>query len=72
MKISITVKANSRQEKIEKTETGYTVYVKEPPVEGKANKAVIRLLSEYFGIPKSQITIISGMQSKNKIVEINI
>lgn len=72
MKLSVTIKPNSKQEKVEKTEGGYIVYVKEPPVEGKANKAVIKLLSEYFGVPKSQITILSGMRSKQKVIEINI
>ncbi|MEW6409974.1 MAG: DUF167 domain-containing protein [Nitrospirota bacterium] len=70
MKLSITVKPKSKQEKIEKTVNGYIIYVKEQPIENKANRAVIELLSEYFGVSKSQITILSGMKSKQKIVEI--
>lgn len=70
MKLSITVKPKSRQEKIEKTANGYIAYVKEQPIENRANRALIKLLSEYFGIPKSRITILSGMKSKQKIVEI--
>lgn len=70
MRISIRVKPRSREEKIERTEDGYIAYVKEQPIENKANRALIRLLSEYFGIPKSQIIISSGMKSKQKIVEI--
>lgn len=68
---TITVKPKSRVEKVEKTDRGYIVYVKEPPVENKANKGVIRVLSEYLDIPKSLITIVSGMKSKQKIVEVN-
>ena len=72
MKLSITVKTRAKQEKIEKTDggCGYTVHVKEPPVENKANSAIIKLLSKYFRVPKSQITILSGMQSKRRIIEI--
>ncbi len=70
MKVIIRVKPNSSQEKIEKTENGYLVYVKEPPVENKANQAVIKVLSNYFKIPKSQISILSGLKSKQKIIEI--
>ena len=70
MKLLITVKPGSRQEKVEKTENGYVVYVKEPPMEGKANKALIQLLSHHFEVSKSHITILSGMKSKKKIVEI--
>ncbi|MBI5049881.1 MAG: DUF167 domain-containing protein [Nitrospirae bacterium] len=71
MKFSVTVKPRSRQEKIEKTEKGYIVHIKEQPVENRANKALIRLLSEYFKISKSQVVIISGMKSKHKIIAIN-
>ncbi len=71
MKISIKVKAGTKRESVKKTgENQYIVEVKAPPVEGKANKAVIKLLSEYFHVPKSRIRIISGHKSKNKIVEI--
>ncbi len=70
MRISITVKPNSRLDKIEKTENGYDIHVRAVPIENKANIAVIKLLSEYFDIPKSRIVIISGLKSKRKIVEI--
>ena len=70
MKVIIKVKPNSHQEKIEKTEKGYLVYIKEPPVENKANQAVIKVLANYFKIPKSQISILSGLKSKQKVIEI--
>ena len=37
-----------------------------PPVEGKANKAVIAYLAKLFGVTKSSVTIISGLQSRHK------
>ncbi|MBI4837859.1 MAG: DUF167 domain-containing protein [Nitrospirae bacterium] len=70
MKISITIKPKSRVEKVEKTDSGYIVHVKEQPIENKANKALIKALAEYFDVPKSQVEIVSGMKSKQKIVEI--
>jgi len=70
MRISITVKPNSRLDKIEKTENSYSIHIRAVPIENKANIAVIKLLSEYFDIPKSRITIISGLKSKRKIIEI--
>lgn len=42
-----------------------------PPVEGKANKALIQLLSKTIGIPKSDIEIISGERSSEKILRIS-
>ncbi len=37
-----------------------------PPVDGKANKAAIAFLAELFGVSKSSVTIISGLQSRHK------
>lgn len=41
------------------------------PEDGKANKAVIELLAEFFGVKKSQVRIVSGLTSRTKIVEID-
>ena len=41
-----------------------------PPVEGKANKKCIAYLAKYFDIAKSKIEIISGKNSKNKLLKI--
>ncbi|PIP50724.1 hypothetical protein COX11_02610, partial [Candidatus Berkelbacteria bacterium CG23_combo_of_CG06-09_8_20_14_all_41_73] len=38
--------------------------------EGAANKALIALLSKHFDVAKSQVKIISGLTSRNKVVEI--
>ena len=71
MKICITVKANAKAEKVEKNPAGgYVVCVKAPPIEGRANKAVIEALSDYFDVPKSRITISTGLKSKRKIIAI--
>jgi uncharacterized protein (TIGR00251 family) len=70
VRISVQVKPNSHQEKIEKVGTSYIVYVKAPPVENRANNALIKLLSEHFRVPKSYIIIVSGHKSKRKIIDI--
>jgi len=41
-----------------------------PPVEGKANKELIALLSKELKIPKKDIELIAGQSSKNKTVKI--
>lgn len=41
-----------------------------PPVDGAANKELIKFLSKSFGISKSQIEIISGETSKKKRIRI--
>jgi uncharacterized protein (TIGR00251 family) len=43
-----------------------TIYVREPAVEGKANDAVIRLLAQHLGVPRSRIELASGATSRLK------
>ncbi|ATW24945.1 DUF167 domain-containing protein [Candidatus Formimonas warabiya] len=42
-----------------------------PPVDGAANEAVIRFFADLFRKPAKDIAIISGLLSRNKIVEIS-
>ena len=48
----------------------YIVHVDAPPLGGKANKRLIEILAGYFGVKKSNITIVKGMRSREKLVEI--
>lgn len=71
MKISIKVKPNAGESRVEKAAEGqFVVKVKAPAKEGKANKEAIKALAEYFSVPKSAVCIKSGLKSKQKIVEI--
>lgn len=64
-------KPSSREERVEKTdEAHFVVAVKEPPVEGRANAAIIRALAEHFGVATSCVRIVSGHTSRQKVVEI--
>jgi uncharacterized protein (TIGR00251 family) len=42
-----------------------------PPVEGRANKALKKLLAEHLGIPPSGIAIITGQRSREKLVQVS-
>jgi len=71
MKISVTVKPNAREEKVEKISDGeYRVAVHESAHEGKANEGIVRLLAEYFDIPRSSVRIVTGYSGRKKIIEI--
>lgn len=41
-----------------------------PPVDGKANQAVVEFLSDLFRVPKSSIEIVSGETGRNKLIAI--
>lgn len=46
------------------------VRVTAPPVDGKANKALIQLLARELAVPKSKIRILQGETSRDKLVEL--
>lgn len=41
-----------------------------PPVDNKANVALIEFLADYFGVPRRNVTIVSGVKSRAKRVAI--
>jgi len=71
MRIRIRVKANAKQQRIEKiNDVDFAVWVRQQAKQGQANQGVIELLSRYFDIPKSRVSIVSGHASKHKVVEV--
>ncbi len=71
MKVLVISHPNSKKPRIEKDllETLH-VYVNQPPLEGRANKAVIESLAEYFKVKRNCVGLLSGEKSKNKLFEI--
>lgn len=75
MKISVNTIPNAKKKFIKKDleiDYHYKIYLTNPAIEGKANKQLIDLLSEYFKISKSKITIQKGLKSRRKIIEIDL
>ena len=48
-----------------------SVRVKAPPEKGKANSALIELLSEALRLPKRSLTIVRGERSREKWIEVS-
>ncbi len=69
MKVYLQPKS-SRNEIVGPYRDGIKVKVTAPPVEGKANEALLRLLAKAWKIAPSQIEIIRGHQSREKILRI--
>jgi uncharacterized protein (TIGR00251 family) len=62
------VHANSSQEKVKKiSEKEIEVWIKQKPIDGKANLFLEKFLKKYFG---KEVKIVSGFTSKNKIIEV--
>ena len=48
----------------------WKVRVTEAPERGRANEAVLRLLSEALAVPRGELTLVSGHGGREKIVEL--
>ena len=73
MILHLTVKPSSRKDEfIIEQDGSIKVKIKEQPIEGKANKYLLKYLSEIFGVPKSKIEILKGENNPHKKVNIEI
>jgi uncharacterized protein (TIGR00251 family) len=45
-------------------------YVTAPPEDGKANAALIALIAQWLGVPKSKVTVAAGQKSRLKTVAV--
>jgi uncharacterized protein (TIGR00251 family) len=61
---------SSKNEVVKISEGEYRVKLTAPPVNGKANDALIKVLAQYFTVSKSSITIVGGKSAKTKMVDI--
>lgn len=69
--LQLKVKPGSREESlVEQPDGSWIARVKAPPVDGKANAAVIELVARHFGVRKAQVTIRSGLSGRLKRVQI--
>lgn len=71
VKISIIAHPNSKKPRIEKDLLDVVhVYVSAPPLEGRANKAILEALAKHYNVKKSEILLVSGEKSKQKTFEV--
>lgn len=67
------MKVNTRSKKpsLEQLDADhFAVRVKEPPVDNKANFAVLEIVAKHFSVSLGQVSIISGRDSTNKVIQI--
>ena len=69
--IRLRVQPRSFRSRVEEFRYGVLrVRVTAPPEDGKANSAVIALLSEHLGIARQHLKIVRGAASRDKVVEV--
>jgi len=71
--IDVLIKPKSKEQGVNKLEENlFEVRVKSPPLKDKANKELIEVVSQFVGVPKSYIKIVSGIHSKHKKLKITL
>lgn len=80
-------KPNAGEEKIEKidpplslplsglqrgSDVHFVVAVKEPPRQGRANDAIAKALAKYFDTSISNVKLVSGFSSRQKVFEVKV
>jgi uncharacterized protein (TIGR00251 family) len=69
--LKVKVKPGSRREALtEQPDGSWLAHVKAPPVDGKANAALIALVAAHFGLRKAQVSIRSGASGRLKLVQL--
>ena len=53
-------------------EASFEVKVDARAEDGRANKRLAEILSEYFEIPKAKISVVKGARSRDKVLEVDI
>jgi uncharacterized protein len=69
LRYSVEVKFNSSG-RIQVNGNEITMSIKSEPKHGKANREMIKKISDFFGVPENGIYIISGLTSRKKLIEI--
>jgi uncharacterized protein (TIGR00251 family) len=71
-KLAVRVQARARRDEIAGEQAGsLLVRVTAPPVEGKANAAVCRLLAARLGLAPGRVAVVRGTASRDKLIEID-
>ncbi len=73
VKFWLQVKPRARHERLVRNSAGdLQLELLAPPVEGKANQAVIAFLAKALRVPRSSVEIVTGEKSRRKLVRISV
>ena len=70
MKINAKVIPGAKRNFFKQEGASIKIYLTAPPVDGKANKALIEFLAQHFSVRKAQVSITKGLQTRNKTINI--
>ena len=72
MKLALRVQPNARRTALlmRMSSGEWKVAVSAPPADGRANDAVVELVSDLLGVRRSQVTLVRGASARSKVVEV--
>jgi uncharacterized protein (TIGR00251 family) len=70
MLISIRVIPGAKQNRVVSEQDRLKVYLTAPAIEGRANEALIKVLADHLQVRKSEVRIIRGGKSRDKIIQV--
>ena len=69
-KLSIKVIPGSSRNMLKQEGESIKVHLTAPPIDGKANEALVKFLAKHYNVSKSRVEIIKGHKSRDKVVKI--
>jgi len=70
MVIVLKVIPGARKDLLKEEHGQIKVYLTAPPLDGRANEALLRFLAGHFGVKPAAVTLIKGLKSRHKVVNI--
>jgi uncharacterized protein len=71
-RLSVTVSPSAaRSELVGRHGDGWKARIAAPPERGRANQALVELLAEALGVPRSEVRVVAGQTAKAKVVEVD-
>jgi uncharacterized protein YggU (UPF0235/DUF167 family) len=68
--IKVRVHTGSSRREVVLKGGGIHVYTRKKPEKGEANLDVVRIISEYFRVPKSAVELVRGDRAKVKLLRV--
>ena len=71
-RIGVLVHPRASRERLVWDGEALSVWITQPPVEGAANAAVVRIVAGWLDVPPSRVRLVGGLRSRRKLVEVDV
>jgi uncharacterized protein YggU (UPF0235/DUF167 family) len=71
MKFTVRAKPNASYAAVKQLgDNVFEVAVREPPIQGRANQAIVAALADYLNVAPSRVRIVMGYTSRENVLEV--